>query len=161
MNISLKELILGLNLDEGLIKSYPLDASIRILNRDKVFNKTFIAKADDKWLVVRFTIPSSERKLSITEINRWKKDNNMVAKMLDETYETPKDAELSSVIDLNFLLHKLNTLGYIPAHIVLYNDIIPIEHNKFSLNRLIKYIKDNIGKTVEVYFQQYETKNST
>jgi len=135
MSISLKNIILGINLDEGLIKTYPIEKSVDILNRDSEFSsiyRTFIS--ENKWIVVEFNV----------------KDLDWESRKIEHFSENY--AGLHKGDKIEYPISKLNSFGYIPTYVkILSNEKIKDEY-KFSYNRLKKDIDQYNGDVVNLYF---------
>ena len=136
MYIKLRDIITGFNLDEGLIKTYPIDTSVDILNRDKDFNGTFTAFKFQSWLVVEFQRKDVE----------W---TTLEAAHLFEDMAGVKEGEFS----LNYVLDKLNSFGYIPAFYRIFYNGTHIGQNKFSYNTLRAAISAAKGTAFQILFQ--------
>jgi hypothetical protein len=136
MNISLKSIILGLNLDEGLIQTYPLDKTADILNRDKEFNQFFRAYIkDDKWIVIEF------------------KPTDFDWNSLEEAHFFEDYVGMHRGNGIKYFLEKLNLFGYIPTYVeILRNNKIKTEY-RFSYNRLKNDIDDYNGDLIRLFFQ--------
>jgi hypothetical protein len=136
MYLKLRDIITGINLDEGLIKTYPIDTSIYILNRDKDFNGIFKASKFQSWLVVEFQRKDIE----------W---TTMEAAHLFEDMVGVKEGEFS----LNYVLDKLNSFGYIPAFYRTFYNGTQISQSKFVYNTLRAAISTAKGTEFQILFQ--------
>lgn len=136
MSVKLRDLITGLNLDEGLIKTYPIDASIDILNRDKNFSGTFKASKFQSWLVIEFQRKDVE----------W---TTLEAAHLFEDMVGVKEGEWS----VRRLLEKLNSFGYVPAFYQTFYNGTQIEQNRFAYNKFVGSVSSGKGTSFRVLFQ--------
>lgn len=136
MSLKLKDLIVGLNIDEGLIKTYPIDASVGILNRNDAFSDIFVAVKFQSWILVEFKHSSVA----------WKdqKDAHMF-----EDYANIHEGEPY----IHYLLKTLNALGYIPAFFSIFRSGVRINQYRFSYNKLRSSISDEAGTSYQVLFQ--------
>lgn len=134
--LKLKDLILGTNLDEGLIRTYPIDASVDILNRDSIFKKKFNASKFQSWIVVEFHQNSLE----------W---NDIEESHLFEDYLNIREGES----EIRYLLNKLNSLGYVPSFYQILHNGTSIERQRFAYNKLLSAISNRKGTVYRILFQ--------
>lgn len=147
MSVLLRQILFGLNLDEGLIKTYPLEKTVDILSRDASFSRIYDVKVYDKWVSVSFTTPESEYKITQEIIDRIGGD---YAKLLDEGFDWKEDIKIT---DMRSLLTKLNSFGYFPAFTRVKDRGFPIGNDRFNFNEIEKLIrKPNLE--IEILFQQ-------
>lgn len=135
--ITLQELILGSNLDEGLIKTYPSNATCKILNRDKEFKKRFVAFEKDEYSV---RINFKKKSLEPKNLKEW---------FILEDYVGAKQSDW-----IDYLLKKMNLFGYLPNFYNIFDGVGFGSPVRFNYNKLCKAIDDEISDStlVDIYF---------
>jgi hypothetical protein len=139
----LRNIIFGLNLDEGLIKTYPSDKTCKILNNDSEFKSLFRAEAKNA-----YSLKVSFGKKSLVD-----DDPTLNEMIFLENYFGVKSSD-----SLTYLLKKLNTMGYYPNFYTVM-DGTRINSERFSYNNICDFI-DNKSSDSAIFVVHFMAKYS-